>query len=288
LTPAEEKEGNDGLLEEEANLPISDKKCVGDASETGLIKFCDTLLPLEATRAKFPTFSYTSTVDDKLSECFIPFNSEIKFNLYIRDMNKAEKHPKTKEDNLMLIMKGAPERILKRCGKILINGEEREFDQYWQAQVKKANDKFGKMGERVLAFARIQLDPKIYTKEPAYEFDVKNWKKWMDVTDRDENIKGWFPMHKLTLVGIVSLNDPPRPSVPYSVKICRQAGIKVVMVTGDQPPTAASIAHKVNIITDPTLEYNTMVAKGMSEDEAWSKSKALVIHGDFLAEKHAE
>jgi sodium/potassium-transporting ATPase subunit alpha len=131
LTAAEEKEGNDGLLEEEAALPISDKKCVGDASETGLIKFCDTLMPLEATRTQFPTFSYTSTVDDKLSECFIPFNSEIKFNLYIRDMNKAEKHPKSKEDNLMLIMKGAPERILKRCGKILINGEEREFDQYW-------------------------------------------------------------------------------------------------------------------------------------------------------------
>jgi sodium/potassium-transporting ATPase subunit alpha len=60
------------------------------------------------------------------------------------------------------------------------------------------------------------------------------------------------------------------------------------MVTGDQPPTAASIAHKVNIITDPSLEYNTLISKGMSEEEAWSKSKAIVIHGDLLAEKHAE
>ena len=66
-------------------------------------------------------------------------------------------------------------------------------------------------------------------------------------------------MFGLTLVGIVSLNDPPRPRVDLSVEKCRKAGIKVIMVTGDQPPTAAAIAHKVNIITDPKLEYNYLI-----------------------------
>lgn len=94
-------------------------------------------------------------------------------------------------------------------------------------------------------------------------------------------------MYHLTLVGIVSLNDPPRLTVPYSVKICQEAGIKVIMVTGDQPPTAAAIAHKVNIISDPKLEYFTMLSKGMTHDEAWSKCRAIVVHGDLLAEKHA-
>lgn len=46
-------------------------------------------------------------------------------------MNKNEKKSKDKENNLMVIMKGAPERILKRCTKILINEEERDFDKYW-------------------------------------------------------------------------------------------------------------------------------------------------------------
>jgi magnesium-transporting ATPase (P-type) len=86
--------------------------------------------------------------------------------------------------------------------------------------VNKANDKFGKMGERVLAFAKFELDPHIFKKDPGYQFDVNNWKKWMDVKVRDPSIKGWFPMYNLTLVGIVSLNDPPRVTVPYSVKIC--------------------------------------------------------------------
>jgi sodium/potassium-transporting ATPase subunit alpha len=88
---------------------------------------------------------------------------------------------------------------------------------------------------------------------------VKGWKKWKDVKERDASIKGWFPMFNLTLVGLVSLNDPPRPRVDMSVEKCRQAGIKVIMVTGDQPPTAAAIAHKVNIITNPQLEYNYLI-----------------------------
>jgi sodium/potassium-transporting ATPase subunit alpha len=84
----------------------------------------------------------------------IPFNSEIKFDLIVRDMNTDNKNPKSKEENLMVLMKGAPERILSRCSKILINGEERELDEYWRKIVDKANESYGKMGERVLAFAR--------------------------------------------------------------------------------------------------------------------------------------
>ena len=94
-------------------------------------------------------------------------------------------------------------------------------------------------------------------------------------------------MFNLTLVGLVSLNDPPRPGVDLAVQKCKHAGIKVIMVTGDQPPTAAAIANKVNIITKPHLEYFTMLAQGYSEEAAKEKSEAIVIHGDLLAEKHA-
>lgn len=72
------------------------------------------------------------------------------------------------------------------------------------------------------------------------------------------------------------------------------------MVTGDQPPTAAAIAHKVNIITKPELEYNKILAEDMVEtiidgrsvmrkitkEEAWDKCQAIVIHGDTLARVH--
>ncbi len=148
-------------------------------------------------------------------------------------------------------MKGAPERILSRCSKIIIRGEERDFDDFSRKEVNEANSDLGKLGERVLAFATYRLEPEIYKKYPAYQFDVKGWKSWKGVDERDPNIPGWFPMYNLTLVGLVSLNDPPRPKVDMSVLKCKKAGIKVIMVTGDQPPTAAAIAHKVNIISDP-------------------------------------
>ena len=161
--------------------------------------------------------------------------------------------------DLQVIMKGAPERILSRCTKILVGGKELDFDIDAQLRVNAANDDLGKMGERVLAVARYNLEPEIYPAEPAYPFDVKSWKAWKDVKRRDPSIPGWFPMFGLTLVGLISLNDPPRPRVDQSVLTCKEAGVKVIMVTGDQPPTAGAIAHKVNIISDPTKEYNYMV-----------------------------
>lgn len=59
-----------------------------------------------------------------------------------------------------------------------------------------------------------------------------------------------FDFNSQTFVGVLSLSDPPRDSVPFAVLKCRSAGIKVVMVTGDQPVTAASIAKQCNIITE--------------------------------------
>ena len=48
--------------------------------------------------------------------------------------------------------------------------------------------------------------------------------------------------------------DPPKESVPFAIKKCQSAGIKVIMVTGDQPPTAAAIAKQIGIITKKTSE----------------------------------
>lgn len=179
LTDEEKKEAKSELLEAERNRPIADRKTAGDASESGLIKFVNPIWNLDEYRRKYPTFSYEQ--DGKTIEALIPFSSEIKFNMFIKDMNKAERNPSNLDDGLMVIMKGAPERILRRCSKILIKGEERDFDEDARKEVNAANDSLGKLGERVLAFARYKLEPGVFTKEPPYQFDIKGWKKWMNV-----------------------------------------------------------------------------------------------------------
>jgi magnesium-transporting ATPase (P-type) len=65
----------------------------------------------------------------------IPFSSEIKFNLFVRDIKETENNP-----NLCIFMKGAPERILNRCSKILINDVEKDFDDEARKEVNEAND----------------------------------------------------------------------------------------------------------------------------------------------------
>lgn len=77
------------------------------------------------------------------------------------------------------------------------------------------------------------LPPETYTRNFEYNLEAPN-----------------FPFKEQCFVGIVSLSDPPRDSVPYSVLKCQAAGIKVIMVTGDQPVTAASIARQCHIITE--------------------------------------
>ena len=281
----------------------------GDASETGIVRFLTPILmssfggPIEVSkdnpnvidnaldqiRANFPIHQ-----DSSQGDFIIPFNSAIKFNLIIRDMNPAVTNPTETKDNLTIFLKGAPEKVLKRVSKILLtnktNGEQYEgpYDAGAKYETEAANDRFGLMGERVLAFARMDLHPTEYNK--SFQFDTRDWANW-DMKD-DMHPAGWFPMTGLTLVGLISLNDPPRPKVDVSVNKCRAAGVKVIMVTGDQPPTAAAIAHKVNIITKPELEYNKILAEEMvdgrriTEEEAFEKCNAIVIHGDTLARVH--
>ena len=128
-------------------------------------------------------------------------------------------------------MKGAPERIWDRCSKILINGREESISQHMET-IEQANEKFGRNGERVLAFAYMHLDPSEFP--VGYAFDP---------------VKINFPMEGLTFVGLISMQDPPRGRVPWAVTQCQSAGIKVIMVTGDQPLTAEAIAKQTNIIT---------------------------------------
>ena len=59
-------------------------------------------------------------------------------------------------------------------------------------------------------------------------------------------------MRGFTFVGLISLMDPPKESVPAAIGKCHSAGIKVVMVTGDQAPTAAAIAKQIGILTFKT------------------------------------
>merc|ERR1711892_1416523 len=201
------------------NGPILKRETAGDASESALLKCCEMMLGnVESVRAANP----------KVIE--IPFNSTNKWQLSIHEVDQR----------YLMVMKGAPERVLARCGSILNNGEEQEMTAEWRSKYDKAYEHLGGLGERVLGFGHMWLD------EAQWPFGSAKFET------EPINFFGEDPENHtmLTFVGLMSMIDPPRAAVPDAVAKCRSAGIKVIMVTGDHPITAEAIAKSVGIISE--------------------------------------
>ena len=205
------------------NAPV-----IGDASETALVKFYQPIEDVQQTRSFYPYGVNKDGTDSKM-----PFNSTNKYALSIVKQEGPDHH-------FVAYIKGAPEKIWKYCGRILNEGKYHQIDAETKKKFEAVNLRFGKNGERVLGFAMLPLNKEIY--HPNYKF----------VTSAPDNFN--FPMENYIFVGLVSLMDPPKESVPFAIKKCQSAGIKVIMVTGDQPPTAGAIAKQIGIITMKTNE----------------------------------
>ena len=248
---AEFKAGQEGVavLKREVN---------GDASEAALLKCC------ELTKKNIVEYR-----NKRSKVCEIPFNSTNKYQVSI--------HKKSDEDEdldrYILVMKGAPERILDRCSTILVKGEEVELNEEWRENFNNAYMELGGLGERVLGFCDLKLNPEEFGEDFEFDPDEAN-----------------FPLTNLRFVGLMSLIDPPRAAVPDAVSKCRSAGIKVIMVTGDHPITAKAIAKSVGIISEgnETVEdIATRLNIPLEEVDA-RQAHAAVVHGGELKELSSE
>jgi sodium/potassium-transporting ATPase subunit alpha len=220
---------------------------IGDASESALLKLVHVVRSVDSWRDANP----------KLVE--IPFNSTNKYQLSIHE-------PADGNGRLLLVIKGAPERIVARCATHLSSsGTEQKFGKRARADFEAAYVGLAKRGERVLGFAHLWLDAAQYDRDFAFETDPPN-----------------FPVDGLCFVGLISLIDPPRDSVPEAVRLCTSAGIKVIMVTGDHPLTAETIARQVGIIrSESANELAEERGVGLL-DVPLRDARAIVVHGELL------
>merc|ERR1719204_494754 len=237
---AEFKGGQEGIsvLKREVN---------GDASEAAILK-CTEL-------SKGNVMAYRAA---NKKVCEIPFNSANKFQVSIHESSDPN------DKGYVMMMKGAPERILERCSTISIDGKDLPLTQQWKDNFEAAYMELGGLGERVLGFCDFSLPTNKYP--IGYPFDPD-----------EEN----FPLNGLRFVGLMSMIDPPRAAVPDAVLKCRSAGIKVIMVTGDHPITAKAIARSVGIISDGTETVEDIATrKGIPVEEVNPReAMAAVVHG---------
>jgi len=209
-----------------------------NASELGIMKFFESVEDIDNTKLNFPAM-----VKEK-----IPFSSVYKYSCLLRKKNINTK-PFNDGCYYYAAVKGAPDLLIERCKKYMENGEEKNIDDAFIEKFKLANKTFALKGERVLGFALYRCNPIDYP--DGFKFEIKFDKIKKPGSDVEETVpKANFPLDNLCFVGLVGMEDPPRPGVREAVKICKDAGIKVIMVTGDQTLTAASIAEQIGIIDD--------------------------------------
>ncbi|WP_073616324.1 cation-translocating P-type ATPase [Desulfopila aestuarii] len=122
--------------------------------------------------------------------------------------------------------KGAPKEVLSLCTHLLVAGEARVMTEEDRAAAIKQNDRYAGVGLRVLAMAFRLLPGNL--QEHTIELVEK----------------------QLTFIGLIAMQDPPRPEVFEAVGRAQSAGIRVVMVTGDYGLTAVSIASKIGILSN--------------------------------------
>merc|ERR1719414_2026630 len=237
---------------EQESVPVLQRECAGDASESAFLKYVELASPdVAGYRAR----------NKKVSE--IPFNSTNKFAVSIHETEDPD------DNRHLLCMKGAPERIFERASTIFVNGQELEKTEKWETQFNDAYVALGCLGERVLGFADHYLPVDQFPQ--GFEFDPDEVN---------------FPLTGLRFLGLMSMIDPPRAAVPDAVAKCRTAGIKVIMVTGDHPITAKAIAKNVGIFSEgeETVEDIAERLKIDVKDVDPRQAKQAVVHGGELKE----
>ncbi|KAI7418827.1 calcium ATPase, partial [Hortaea werneckii] len=130
-----------------------------------------------------------------------------------------------------LLVKGAPESILARCTHCLVgsNGQRQQLSSKFASLLQDEVTDYGNRGLRVMALASIDnVDANLASKAKT--------------TQQYEQLE-----QGMTLLGLVGMLDPPRPEVAESIKQCRQAGIRVVVITGDNQNTAETICRQIGV-----------------------------------------
>ncbi|KAN0122464.1 calcium ATPase [Hyaloscypha variabilis] len=147
-----------------------------------------------------------------------------------------------------LLVKGAPESIIDRCTQTVVgaNGKKVPMSKKLSELLLKEVVDYGNRGLRVIALASIEdvaSNPLLKT--------AKSTKEYLQLEQ------------KLTLLGLVGMLDPPRPEVAGSIRKCKEAGIRVIVITGDNRNTAETICRQIGVFG----EYEDLTGKSYTGRE---------------------
>lgn len=210
------------FLDQEDDADTPDQRLVtGDATDSAVLRFTELFNTADSS------IDVPALITSHETVYKIPFNSKNKWMLTIVRPRDAPGVPSE------LLVKGAPDILFTKCVAAMnsdgtevpleasVRGKLFQFQSHWASE-----------GQRVLALCKRSL--------AGIHLDLDNQETAEDAVCRE--------LRGLTLVGLIGIRDPPRPTVKDTVGIIRRAGVRVFMVTGDFKMTAVAIAKQVRII----------------------------------------
>lgn len=212
---------------------LADKGIIGDPTEGALVVLAE-----------------KAGISHKQLRESLPRAGEIQFDMVRKRMTTVHYI----DGKYFAYVKGAPEMLLSLSTKIMLNNKVYELTEGRKKKILKEAEEMGKDALRVLGFAYREIPEKLALKMMEEE-----------VSDEVET--------DLTFIGLVGMFDPPRPEAKEAVKLCKQAGIKVIIVTGDHLLTTVAVAKEVGLIEkfDKKIAITGEELERMSDEELVAK-----------------
>ena len=294
----------------ESDTAIENIACLGNATECGFFRFaCRYLFGERCTIAALQQLE--KIVPCKLHE--IPFSSSTKLQITVHEALSSSGIV----SNDFLVIKGAADVILKICENLQsAEGSPITIDNKSEENIRHITDAYARDGKRVLGMAIAEFRGGFHNfiEEcgPNYSDKLKKYIQSLssyvcnsttvvyDDSKGDDDKSDFNIMRghvsSLTFIGLLALQDPPRPEAKDAIAKCRSAGIQVCMITGDHPLTAAAIAHQIGLIAIPpespaTLSSLAQIGNDLCEQSPnlhedgklqSLNSIPLVIHGSLI------
>jgi sodium/potassium-transporting ATPase subunit alpha len=183
----------------------------------------------------------------------IPFDADRKMMTTIHAMNNGN----------TAFSKGAMEKLLPLCSHIMINGERMSLADTERDNVIRADHALMDRGLRVLAFAMKELESRETSGVRSEEIEKD-----------------------MTFLGLIGLQDPPRPEVPEAIRKCHDAGVRIIMITGDGSRTALAIAKQIGLVQGTAMIIEGPAFNRMTDQELTERLSAPEIIFARMTPKH--
>ncbi len=184
----------------------------------------------------------------------LPFDSDRKRMSTIHTWNDTQN---------IIFTKGSFSDVIKQCDQIQVDGQVRAMTQADKDLADKSNATYAAKGLRSMAMAYRIIDK---------ETDVNK----LTIETAETH---------LTFVGLTTMSDPPRPEIYSAVKRCHEAGIKIIMVTGDSKLTAKTVAVQIGLTSDQARVVSGDDLNKMSNDELREALKGEIIFARVAPEQ---